>query len=330
MLHTANYLLTLLAVFALTLVMTRALIPRLRALKMGQRILEIGPRWHKDKEGTPTMGGLSFLFAVLVVSALMYALYAPYTPTADLLPLALTLLYAFANSAVGIADDLTKVKKRQNEGLHAWQKILLQSVFAAAYLALLFLYDIISTELPLPFTNVVLDLGPFYFPFAFLLLIGTVNCANLTDGVDGLASSVAMVIGGFFSYVAFQSGHVALMVLGACMLASALAFLIYNYHPARIFMGDTGSLFLGALAVGCAFIIDSPLIIVLCGAVYFIEGLSVILQVLYFKLSGGRRLFLMAPIHHHLEKLGWHEEKVVSVLTMLSILLAVIAYFGLR
>jgi phospho-N-acetylmuramoyl-pentapeptide-transferase len=217
--------------------------------------------------------------------------------------------------------------------LTARQKYLLQLLAAGLFLLLLGLTDVIGTTLYIPFAGVEWDLGFFYYIFALLLLTGIVNAVNLTDGIDGLSSSVTLVVGMFLSAAAFFSSQVqnptAVRVLGACLIGGTLGFLVYNFYPARIFMGDTGSLFLGAMVVGSTLVMGNPLIIVVCGIIYICETASVILQVGYFKLTHGKRLFKMAPIHHHFEKCGWNEIRIVAVFSAVTALFCAAAWFGL-
>ena len=306
-------------VFLLTAGLTRRLIPVLRSMKMGQRILEIGPRWHKNKEGTPTMGGISFLLAGTVIPGCMLLFAMRSYPTRDLLGLLLTLLYACANGLVGITDDLTKLRKKQNAGLTPIQKLVLQVALAVAYLVLLRIYGLIDTDMNIPFTSFTVQLGWTYWFFAGVLLVWVVNCANLTDGIDGLCSSVTLIVGLFFTVASLRENLLGSAVSGAALCGASLGFLIYNLHPARVFMGDTGSLYLGALAAGSAFLYGSPLLILVVGIVYALEGVSVMLQVGFFKLTGGKRLFRMAPFHHHLEKCGWSEYRIVGAAVVLSV-----------
>lgn len=314
-------------VFLATVVSLRFLIPKLRSMKMGQKILDIGPRWHKSKEGTPTMGGLAFAIPTVVVcaAAMLYIHFSGKSTT--VLPLLLTLLLAVGNGVIGVIDDLTKFKKQQNEGLTALQKFALQLAMAGAFIALLDLYGEIDTSLSIPFTSYELDLGWFYYVFALVFITGIINSVNLTDGIDGLASSVTLVAAIFLSVLAFTSRGIELAVLGAAMVGATLGFLVYNFYPARVFMGDTGSLFLGGLVAGAAFMIDDPLIIAIVGIVYICEALSDIIQVGVYKLTH-KRVFKMAPIHHHFEKCGWSERKIVFVFSAVTLICSVIAYFG--
>ncbi len=305
------YLIILLCTFSGCCLLTAWLIPRLRAMKMGQKILEIGPVWHAPKEGTPTMGGLSFLvIAILAGLVIIPIAYLDFT-FEKIYPFAITLLYCVANGAVGILDDLTKLRHHRNDGLTPTQKLILQTTFAAAYLALLRLSGVIDERLHIPF------LGEISFGFGtyfvlMLLLVGITNCANLTDGIDGLASAVGAVIFAFYSLFSVWQGVFASSLLSAIMLGCTLSFLFFNRHPARIFMGDTGSLFIGAAVASTPILAENPLLSIPCGIVYVVEGISVILQVIYYK-KKQKRLFLMAPIHHHFEKCGWSENKIVII-----------------
>jgi len=324
--------LTLVVTFVLTVLTSRKLIPFLKGKKMGQHILEIGPRWHKNKEGTPTMGGVAFIVASLVsgiAAAVFMVLRCEKTVAAGFIA---TLAYATVCGLIGVVDDLAKFTKKENEGLTAAQKYLLQLVAAGAYLFSLKLTGCITTCLLIPFTDITVDLGIFYYIFGLLLLTGIDNSVNLTDGIDGLASSVTFVVGVFFILAALVGTAVpntALATVAALMIGSAGGFLVYNFYPARVFMGDTGSLFLGGLAVGAAFLCGSPLVIVICGIVYIAESASVILQVGYFKLTHGKRLFLMSPIHHHFEKKGWGEIKIVTVFSTVTAVFCAVAWFAL-
>lgn len=317
------------AVFVLTVLFTHWLIPYLKSKKMGQKILEIGPRWHKSKDGTPTMGGVAFILATLIVT-LAVAVYAfVFADASELRPLALTIGLATINGLIGIIDDRCKLLKKENQGLLAYQKFLLQVLAAAVYLFALNRTGYIDTSLRIPFTAFELELGWFYYIFAVVLIVGIVNSVNLTDGIDGLASGVTFVVGCFFAAVAFSLLSTSLSFASAALIGSTLGFLVYNFNPARIFMGDTGSLFLGGMVVGCAFMINDPLIIVICGFVYIVEAASVMIQVGVYKLTHGYRVFKMAPIHHHFEKCGWSERKVFGVFCAVTLICSVIAWLSI-
>ena len=319
-----------LAIFLITVVLEKLIIPILQSHKVGQRILEIGPRWHKNKAGTPTMGGICFIMAILVVMTITAIIFAVQGKAKELIPLALALGLATFNGLIGFFDDYTKLIKKQNEGFTAKQKIVLQSLTAIIYLVSMAFTKNINTALHIPFTNVNLELGAFYYVFAFVLIIGFVNSVNLTDGIDGLASSVTLVVGLFFTVVAFSINNRVLMLIGAAMIGATAGFLVYNFYPARVFMGDTGSLFLGGLVVGATFVLDEPIIIFFVGVIYLVEAMSDIIQVGVFNLSGRKiRVFKMAPIHHHFEKCGWSEIKIVIIFSLVTLAFSVIAYFGI-
>ena len=328
------FLLTLALTCIGTVLISRRLIPYLKSKKMGQKILEIGPRWHKSKEGTPTMGGLSFIAASLICAAVLCVIALVEGRITDFLPFFIVYSYGLTNGLIGVIDDRAKLRRKQNEGLTAPQKYLLQLVAAALFMIAMHYAGMINKTLQIPFTGVSLELGIGYYIIALLLLTGIVNAVNLTDGIDGLASSVTLVVGMFFAAAAYFSvvigePSLSLALISAVLIGSTVGFLVYNFYPARVFMGDTGSLFLGGLVVGGAFLTGSPLLVVLCGIVYICEAASVILQVGYFKLTHGKRLFLMAPIHHHFEKRGWSEIKIVCVFSIVTAVFCVLAWFGL-
>ena len=316
------------AVFLITAFLTKKIIPVLKSMKMGQKILDIGPRWHKSKEGTPTMGGVSFLVAMPLVSLILVIL-SHFLSGERVNSLIITIAFCILNSLVGITDDLTKIRKKQNAGLSPKQKLVLQLAIAAAYLAVMRIHGCITTQLYIPFLNFSVELGYFYYFFAVVLILGVVNCANLTDGIDGLASVVAFGIGFFFSCSAMRHGNISILIISGGLCGAALGFLVYNFHPAKVFMGDTGSLFLGAVTVGCAFMINNPLIILICGIVYVIEGASVIIQVCVYKICK-RRVFKMAPIHHHFEKCGMKENSVVLLFFIITVIFSFVASLALR
>lgn len=314
-------------VLVLTVAALRLLIPKLRSMKMGQKILDIGPRWHKSKEGTPTMGGLAFAVPVTVVTAAAIAVAPALGIDIPVAPVLLTLLLAVGNGVIGVIDDLTKFKKKQNEGLTAPQKYALQLAMAGAFLALLHLYGTPDTAVSIPFTDIRLELGWFYYVFALIFITGIINSVNLTDGIDGLASSVTLVVAVFLSVLGFTYAKYDAALLGGVTVGATLGFLVYNFYPARIFMGDTGSLFLGGIVAGAAFVIDSPLCMAIAGIIYICEALSDIIQVGVYKLTH-KRVFKMAPIHHHFEKCGWSEKKIVFAFSAVTLIASAIAYLG--
>ncbi len=324
---TLYYIIALLSTFVITAVILRFLIPYLKSKKMGQKILDIGPRWHKSKEGTPTMGGLSFLIAISLVCATLFTVLYAKTDNRALLFPAICLIFAILNAVIGMIDDRTKFTKNKNEGLLSWQKYLLQFIVAVLFIAVSHHFGYINSYMYIPFFDKIVDLGFFYYVIVVILITGVVNSVNLADGIDGLAASETAVVAAFFSAVAYKYEHKALGIISGSTLGGCLGFLVYNFYPARVFMGDTGSLFLGGLVTSMAFLIFNPLIILICGFVYIMEAISDIIQVGYFKLTHGKRFFKMAPIHHHFEKCGWSEIKVVTVFSLTTLVLCVISYF---
>lgn len=312
------------ASFLSSVLATGKLIPVLRAKKMGQTILEIGPRWHKPKEGTPSMGGIYFL--ALFPLGIGFGLLL-FSSGGDKMLLS-SIVYVLCNGSVGVLDDLSKFKKKENLGLLPWQKLFFQVIFAGLYLGFLTQSQGLGTEILLPFSGVAVDLGIAYYFLMILFMAGAVNFANLTDGIDGLAGTVSWIIALFFFAEGWARGNDACLIYGAVMLGVLGGFLLFNFHPARIFMGDTGSLFLGAYTVAGGFLLGMPLVVPILGIVFVIEGASVILQVLFFKLTG-KRLFRMAPIHHHFEKKGWQETEIVTLFALVALLAAVLAHYGL-
>ena len=315
-----------LASFLLTLLFGRFVIPMLCALHAGQSIREVGPQWHNTKAGTPTMGGIMFIAAIILCTVGFG--WKSMTENRDythLYVLALALCYGL----VGFADDFVKVKLKRNLGLTAIQKFLLQLVVAVVFLFVLKNSGDLSCDLYIPFWNLDLEIPTaVYMVFAAFVIVGCVNAVNLTDGVDGLSSSVTIPVMVFFAATAYIYGRTTLALLPATVAGGLAAFLCYNFHPAKVFMGDTGSLFLGGMVCGMAFALDMPLILILVGIIYICETLSVILQVTYFKLTHGKRIFKMTPIHHHFELCGWKEEKIVFVFTAITLVMCVLAYLG--
>ncbi|MBQ4141777.1 MAG: phospho-N-acetylmuramoyl-pentapeptide-transferase [Clostridia bacterium] len=319
-----------LGVFLVTWLILRKLIPVLKSRKIGQKIYDIGPRWHKGKEGTPIMGGLGFILATVAGLVVISGVYVYFGRVHELLGVWLTFTLALLNGLIGFFDDYTKLIKKQNQGFLAWQKLLLQIIVAVAYLWAMSVCDLIdNTALEIPYFDIEIELGIFYYFIAVLFIAGMVNSVNLTDGIDGLCSSVSAVVGAFFAVVAFIMLRPELAIFPATIIGGTVGFLMYNFYPAKIFMGDTGSLYLGGAVVGMAFLINEPLIILIAGIIYLIEVASVILQVGYFKITHGKRIFKMAPIHHHFEKCGWSEVKIVGVFTLITAIACAVAYFGL-
>jgi len=299
------------------------LLPVLRALKAGQSIREIGPTWHNYKAGTPMMGGLMFIFSAIICLVINVFTMQDYTV---FYVTALGLCFGL----VGFLDDFFKLKFKRNLGLTSAQKAMLQMAVSALYLYLLYKQGVMSCDLYIPFVNVTFQIHPLvYIFFAMFVIVGCVNAVNLTDGVDGLSSSVTIPVMVFFTAAAVALKRWDIALLPASLVGGLVAYLFYNWHPAKVFMGDTGSLFLGGIVCALAFALDVPLILILVGFVYIVETLSVILQVSYFKLTHGKRIFKMAPIHHHFEMCGWKEEKIVFVFTAVSAIMCIVAWFGI-
>lgn len=315
------YALAFVATFILTVVAEKLLIPKL-SVGAKQPIYEGGPKWHISKEGTPTMGGLAFLIAITISLSIsgIYLYISGYLTEA--ISLFTCLIYAILNSSIGIIDDLRKLYKRDNQGLTAKQKLVLQSLITIAFLWSR--YAFLGNPTLLSFSFGYLDIGWLYYPMAFLILVGLTNFANLTDGIDGLASGVAFSVSVSLFYIACALCYDACFI-GAAIMGATTGFLIFNLHPARIFMGDTGSLLLGSLLASASVALGNPLVIIFVGGVYVIEGASVILQVIFYKLTK-RRLFKMAPIHHHLERCGWSENRI-CIVAMLTTFIAAIPAF---
>jgi len=315
--------------FAISLVvsviMGLQLIPVLRRMKAGQSIQEDGPVWHSKKEGTPTMGGIIFISGIIFASLAV--------GSADIrngdYSIIFVLVFALIFALIGFLDDYEKLKKKQNLGLRAKQKFALQLSAAIAFVSIMQFTGNLTTNLYVPFFNVSFAIPVYlYYVFAPFVIVGTVNAVNITDGTDGLSTGVTIPVVVVFAITACLWGDVSSAIVAAAAAGGLVAFLIFNFYPAKVFMGDTGSLFLGGIVCALAFAMDMPLILIIIGFVYLVETLSVIIQVSYFKLTKGKRVFKMAPIHHHFEMLGWSEYKVFAVFTTVSVLFAIISYFG--
>lgn len=321
-----TFILAVLLSFAVTALLAKKFIPFLISRKLNQPIYEIGPRWHKSKAGTPTMGGIFFISAIILTMGVLsfFAIDKEF-----LAPLWLTLGMAVLFAAVGFIDDYAKLIKKQNEGLKAYQKFILQSIVAAAYISAMCALGYMDTVVPIPFTEIEIDLGIAFYPLAILLIVGVDNSTNLTDGIDGLCATVTAVVAAFFALfglpvIGLLHGE-AITYLAGALFGGMLGFLVYNWNPARIFMGDTGSLFIGGMVMGLAFLCDQPLIIIIVGLIYLIETASVMLQVTSFKLFH-KRIFKMSPIHHHFEKCDWSERKIVTVFSSVTFVLCAISF----
>ena len=320
-----TYILSFIVAFGVAVIAGQILIPVLRRLKAGQSIREDGPTWHMSKQGTPTMGGLMFILAIAVA---IVAAGAEQIRMGNWNHVHV-FLFALVFGVIGFIDDFQKLRHHANEGLTAPQKFLLQLAAAIAFTVLLRQQGYLSPNLYIPFLGVEIILPwVVYMVFAAFVMVGTVNAVNLTDGIDGLATGVTIPVALFYLAVSAWYGRQDLMVLSAALAGGLSAFLIYNFHPAKVFMGDTGSLFLGGMVCGLAFALDLPLVIPIVGLVYVVEVLSDIIQVIYFKKTHGKRFFRMAPLHHHLEMGGWSETKLFCVFSGVTLVLCVLAFVG--
>ena len=326
--------------FAISAILGGYMIPKFRKLHFGQTILEEGPNWHKSKQGTPIMGGLMFIAGTVIVTVISTIVYLFIGKNfidlyiADMGRETVTifagLFLALANAMIGFVDDYTKVAKKRNLGLTAKQKLVLQFSAAIVYVAVLAIFGC-GTETTIPFLGRV-DLGFFYYIISAVVIVGMVNAVNLTDGVDGLNGSVTFFFCLVFMVIACMTSALGVTAMSAAAAGACLGFLLWNFHPAKIFMGDTGSLFLGGLVCALAFAVDMPILLLPVGIIYLCEMFSVILQVGYFKATKGKRLFKMSPIHHHFEMCGWGEVKIVTVFSIVTVIFGIIAvllaYFG--
>ena len=321
-------ILRLLSAFLLSLGVTVAvglvLVPLLRKMKAGQSIREDGPIWHRSKQGTPTMGGLMFIAGITAACLVIGWNEMRRGEFGHIYVLAFALIFAF----IGFLDDVQKLVKKQNLGLTAMQKFLLQLVAAVVFVLLMRLTGYLTPNLYIPFINIIVPISePGYFVLAAFIIVGTVNAVNITDGVDGLVTGVTVPVAVCYMAIAFIWGFRSLDIFAAAMCGGLIGFLLFNFHPARIFMGDTGSLFLGGAVCAMAFAMDIPLILIPLGIIYIIETLSDIIQIACFKLTKGKkRVFKMAPLHHHFEMSGWSEYKLFFVFTIISAVFAVIAF----
>ena len=311
------------------------LIPYLRKLKYGQTILDIGPNWHKNKQGTPTMGGLMFIAGVIIACAAAFGLAVMKDPSLTegynkILNTRLFsgLLMAVGFALIGFADDYVKVSKKQNLGLTAKQKLVVQFLVSAVYLWSLYAAGDTSTTLIIPFIG-QLDIGFAYYPLCVIAIAYIVNSVNLTDGLDGLAASVTFMASVGFILAASVLGFFQVSLFGCAVAGGCVGFLIYNFYPAKVFMGDTGSMFLGGCVVAMAFGIGMPLILAFTGIIYICESMSVVLQVISFKTTG-KRIFKMSPIHHHFEMSGYNEVQIVFAFSFVTLIGSLLALFAAR
>ena len=304
--------------FVITIVLGPIIIPMLTKLKFGQNIRKEGPQSHLKKAGTPTIGGLIFIISTLIVVLVMR-----FSPTDEAM-IALYSLVAFG--FIGFLDDILKILKKDNEGLKAWQKMLLLVIFSTAIAV--YGHVNLGTSLRIPFINTRIPLGLLYVPFVIVYYAGATNAVNLTDGLDGLASTVSILVLTFFGVVSFTMGHESLSIFSVILAGALLGFLKFNAYPAKVFMGDTGSLAIGGAIATIALILELPLILFIVGGIYVFETISVILQVSSYKLRG-KRLFKMAPIHHHFEQIGWSETKIVTIFSIITVALCFVGFMAL-
>lgn len=303
------------------------MVPFLHKIKFGQTIREVGPSWHKNKQGTPTMGGIMFIIGSSVAAVICIAflwLNGGAETQLMFVKVMAGALMAVGFGIVGFLDDYISIKKHRNLGLTEIQKLILQFIIVGAYLLSVALAGG-TTETVIPFLGSV-DLGFFYYILAAVFIVGMVNAVNFTDGIDGLNTSVTLVVTLVFSVIAMLLNRVGLSLYAAAIVGAMIGFLFWNANPAKVFMGDTGSLFLGGAVCALAFGVDMPILLILIGIIYIVEILSVVLQVTYFKISHGKRIFKMAPIHHHFEMCGWGEKKIVLVFTGITVVLCLLAY----
>lgn len=300
-------------------------IPWLRRLKLGQTINKIGPVWHQSKEGTPTMGGIMIVFGVVVAVIVGYVTLILEVPqflskqyAVENFRLFAGLIMALCFAGIGFYDDFMKIRHHQNLGLNAPSKLVLQTIVALLYTFAMYQWGELETALHLPFFGEV-QLGYWYFPLSLVLIVGIVNAVNLTDGIDGLSSSVTFFVSLTFIVIAALLGYVGTSLTAIATAGACGGFVLWNFFPAKVFMGDTGSMFLGGLVLAMAYGVSLPFLILLCGVVYLCEAFSVMIQMTYYKITKGKRLFKMTPIHHHFEMSGWSEVKIVVVFGLVTL-----------
>lgn len=311
-----NYLVNIGLGLILSLILGKILIPVLKRLHAGQSIREEGPKSHMVKSGTPTIGGLIFLFSAIITTLL----------TGNFKVSVFMILFStLAFGAVGFVDDYIKVVMKRNLGLRAYQKLFLQILTAVILIIYQYNSKHMGTDLYIPFLKDYRSIGVFYIPFIIFVIVGTVNSVNLTDGLDGLSTSVTIICLLFFNVVAVKFQRYEIAAFSLVLAGALIGFLFFNKYPAKVFMGDTGSLALGGAISAIALLLNVPLILPIAGGIYFIETLSVIIQVVSFK-TRGKRVFLMSPLHHHFEQKGWHEKKIVAVFSLVELILCIISY----
>lgn len=316
-LYTAIY--AILIAFIVNVLLCPVIIPWLAKLKFGQNVRDDGPQTHLVKAGTPTMGGV-----MIVLSFIIASLFFLKDNIEGIMVIFVTVGYGI----IGFIDDYIKVVKKRSLGLRAWQKIVMQLVVTGIFLYYIYFHSTAPlTEIYIPFTDLTIKMGYLYIPFFFFVMVGTVNSVNLTDGLDGLASGVTVLVSVYFLFVAwaFESG---ILPIAGAAVGSLMGFLLFNAYPAKVFMGDTGSLALGGFVASVAILLRMPIFLVIVGLVYVLESLSVIIQVSYFKITHGKRIFKMAPLHHHFEQCGWRETKVVTLFYIVTAICCLIGFLA--
>ena len=340
---TIALIISIVIAFGITAALGFVIIPWLRKLKFGQTILEIGPSWHKSKQGTPNMGGLMFIIGIILSFAAtcltvhftgcsLESDYSAIMNGRELVLLIGGLCLAIGNGLVGFADDFIKIKLKRNKGLSAKQKTLGQLIMTLGYIMTLWFSH--NTSWYIPFIGTVnfeknIFTAIVFWLISFFIIYGCVNSVNLTDGIDGLCSSVTTTVAISFIILGFIQNFTGLKIFSGALLGGVLGFLCWNWNPAKTFMGDTGSLFLGGMVVALGYLVKCPLLLLPMGIVYVCETMSDIIQIGYFKITHGKRVFKMAPIHHHFEMCGWKEKKIVAVFTLVTAVLCAAAWFGL-
>ena len=314
---TSNITIALVLGTLISLIIGPIAIPLLRKLKFGQNVREDGPQSHLKKAGTPTMGGIIFILSTTIVMLVMSKSWTDE---------GMVVLYSLiAFGFVGFLDDLLKILKKQSEGLTPWQKVFLLLISSGALA--FYAYKTVDNSVNIPFTTIEIPLGILYIPFIILVYVATTNAVNLTDGLDGLASTVSVLVLTFFAVVAYIFGYTTVAIASVALIGGLLGFLKFNAYPAKVFMGDTGSLAIGGAIATIAIILGDPLLLFIVGGIYVLEAISVILQVTSFKLRG-KRIFKMAPIHHHFEQCGWSEIKIVTIFSIITVILCIIGFIS--
>ncbi len=304
------------------------LIPVLHRLKFGQEIREEGPKWHQKKSGTPTMGGFIFIIAVIVAAVCGVLIYGISKDGNTVIGISAIILAALGFGAIGFVDDYIKVILKRNLGLRASQKFALQVIVSLGFSVWMVSSGIIDTDVVIPFTGITFKLHyGLYIPLIILVMTAATNSVNLTDGLDGLAACITTVVGIFYWITSSVEGTAPVVIFSSALVGGLVGFLIYNKYPAKVFMGDTGSLFLGGAVSAIAIYMKNPLVLLIVGFAYVMETLSVIIQVAWFKKTG-KRIFKMSPIHHHFEMCGWSEIKIVAVFSLITAALCVLGFFA--